>query len=266
MRRRSSRLAVALTLCATALSACGTGGAGAAGDTAAVEQLRAEIITVHPFDPSSFTQGLEVMDDELLVGTGRYGESRIYRSTAEGRELHSAALGDRYFGEGITRAGAHIWQLTWTSGVAVRRDAHTLEVLDEVSYTGEGWGICHDGSTLIMSDGSAELQFRDPDTFGEIRDRVQVHLDGAPVSRLNELECVDGQVYANIFRSTDILRIDPDSGAVTAVIDASTLPNNAPSDIDNVLNGIAHIPDTDRFYLSGKRWPDLYEVRFTAAG
>lgn len=275
MRRRSSPVAgsirlralgvvTATTSGAALLSACAT--TDATPGTTPVEHLQPEIIAVHPFDESSFTQGLEVIDGDLLVGTGQYGASRVYRSTVDGRELHSGELDPGYFGEGITRAGDILWQLTWTSGVALRRDAETLEPLGEVAFEGEGWGICHDGATLIMSDGSADLQFRDPETFGEVRERVQVHLDGSPVPDLNELECVDGEIYANVFLSTDILRINPTDGAVTAVIDASALPNNSRPDVNNVLNGIAHIPGTDRFYLSGKRWPDLYEVRFSTSG
>lgn len=231
---------------------------------AVVEHLVPEIISTHSFDSTSFTQGLELDGDELIVGTGQYGGSRIYRSSVDGQESVSQSLDPEFFGEGITKSGDVIWQLTWNEGVAFKRDADTLEELDSVSYDGQGWGICSTDDALITSDGSSTLTFRDPETFAE-NSTVDVTLDGSPVGNLNELECVDGEVYANIFLETDIMRIDPNSGEVTAVIDASNIPNNATPDTNNVLNGIAHIPDSDRFYITGKRWPDLYEVRFVPA-
>lgn len=231
---------------------------------AVVEHLVPEIISTHSFDSTSFTQGLELDGDELIVGTGQYGGSRIYRSSVDGQESVSQSLDPEFFGEGITKSGDAIWQLTWNEGVAFKRDADTLEELDRVSYDGQGWGICSTDDALITSDGSSTLTFRDPETFAE-NSTVDVTLDGFPVGKLNELECVDGEVYANIFLDTDIMRIDPNSGEVTAVIDASNIPNNATPDTNNVLNGIAHIPDSDRFYITGKRWPDLYEVRFVPA-
>lgn len=231
---------------------------------AVVEHLVPEIISTHSFDSTSFTQGLELDGDELIVGTGQYGGSRIYRSSVDGQESVSQSLDPEFFGEGITKSGDAIWQLTWNEGVAFKRDADTLEELDNVSYDGQGWGICSTDDALITSDGSSTLTFRDPETFAE-NSTVDVTLDGSPVGNLNELECVDGEVYANIFLDTDIMRIDPNSGEVTAVIDASNIPNNATPDTNNVLNGIAHIPDSDRFYITGKRWPDLYEVRFVPA-
>lgn len=231
---------------------------------AVVEHLVPEIISTHSFDSTSFTQGLELDGDELIVGTGQYGGSRIYRSSVDGQESVSQSLDPEFFGEGITKSGDAIWQLTWNEGVAFKRDADTLEELDRVSYDGQGWGICSTDDALITSGGSSTLTFRDPETFAE-NSTVDVTLDGSPVGNLNELECVDGEVYANIFLDTDIMRIDPNSGEVTAVIDASNIPNNATPDTNNVLNGIAHIPDSDRFYITGKRWPDLYEVRFVPA-
>ncbi|GAB3708877.1 glutaminyl-peptide cyclotransferase [Corynebacterium nasicanis] len=244
----------------TALSAC------AAAEEPAVEKLVPQIVATHPFNPESFTQGLEVEDDgTLLVGTGWYAESRLYRATLDGEELASVDLDPTWFGEGITRHGDHIWQLTWQDHTAVQRDAETLEEIGRVSYPGEGWGLCSTGSELIMSDGTSQLRRLDPDTFAE-RDRVDVTLEGVAQEGLNELECVDGDVYANVFLGTDILRIDAASGAVTAVIDGSVLPNNARPDPNHVLNGVAHLPGTDRFLLTGKRWPDLYEVEFVPAG
>ena len=129
-------------------------------------------------------------------------------------------------------------------------------------YEGEGWGLCNFGNELIMSDGSEQLRHVDPKTFEEIAPRTQVTLDGNAVDNLNELECVDGAVYANVWMSKDILRIDPASGQVTAVIDTTGLEHVDSDDPNAVLNGIAHIPGTDEFWVTGKRWDDLYRVRF----
>lgn len=256
------KLASLAILSSLSLASCST---PPADSEAGVEHLVPEIISTHSFDSTSFTQGLELDGDELIVGTGQYGGSRIYRSSVDGQESVSQSLDPEFFGEGITKSGDAIWQLTWNEGVAFKRDADTLEELDRVSYDGQGWGICSTDDALITSDGSSTLTFRDPETFAETS-TVDVTLDGSPVGNLNELECVDGEVYANIFLDTDIMRIDLNSGEVTAVIDASNIPNNATPDTNNVLNGIAHIPDSDRFYITGKRWPDLYEVRFVPAG
>ena len=225
----------------------------------------------YPFDQDSFTQGLEVAPDgTLLVGTGQEGQSRLYRRTldaagsARDAELASVDLDPQYFGEGITQVGDSVWQLTWQDGVALRRDADTLEATGRATYDGEGWGLCARDDELIFSDGSAELRRMDPDSLEE-RERFRVTSDGAPVTGLNELECVGDDIYANVFTTTDIVRIDANSGEVTALIDASALPNHASPDPNNVLNGIAHLPGTDEFLLAGKRWPDLYRVTFEPA-
>lgn len=236
----------------------------------APEELTAVVRERLDFDPTSFTQGLEVAPDgTIIVGTGWEGQSRIYRRTAEGDELASAALEPAFFGEGITRARDHLIQLTWQDHVAVLRDPETLAELSRVNYDGEGWGICYraDADEVIFSDGSAELRRMDPNTLEE-RERFTVTSGGTPVEGLNELECVGDQVYANVFTTTDIIRIDAATGEVEAVIDASSVPNNAASDPNNVLNGIAHIPgtsDPEEFYVTGKRWPDLYRVTFEPA-
>lgn len=260
-RSRSFRARVLpLFLSAAVLAGCG----GPGGE---VEYLRAEVVERLPFDETSFTQGLEVSPDGVLyVGTGLEGESRIYTRDAQGEQLRSQELDPEMFGEGITLVDGSVWQLTWQSGTAIERDAETLEETGRAEYSGEGWGICavDDGSELIFSDGTDELRRLDPETFEE-KGRFDVTLDGRPVSGLNELECVGDAVYANVFTTTDIMRIDAASGKVTAVIDASGVPNNAAEDPNNVLNGIAHIPGTNEFYLAGKRWPDLYRVSFVAA-
>lgn len=226
------------------------------------QYLRAEVVARHPFDEASFTQGLEVdQRGHLLVSTGQTGQSRIYRRDMDGRELQSADLDREFFGEGITRVGPTIWQLTWRDHVAVRRDAETLEETGRVSWPGEGWGICAlTDQLLVASDGSPQVRLLDAATLREVS-RTTVG-GTTPIAGLNELECVNGEVYANVFLTDQIVGFDPHSGRVLAHIDASGLPNNAKPDVDNVLNGIAHLPGTDRFLLAGKRWPDLYEVTF----
>lgn len=234
-------------------------------ETEGMEMLTVSINETLPFDDSSFTQGLEVAPDgTLYVATGMNGESRIYRTTTEGKELASQDLAPEFFGEGITRVGDHLWQLTWQSNTAIKRDAETLDELERTSFDGEGWGLCHrqDAGEVIFSDGTAELRRMDPDTLTE-RERFTVTRDGQPLEGINELECVGDDIYANIFTTTDIVRIDAKTGKVEALIDASGLPNNASPDPNHVLNGIAHIPDSDNeFFLTGKRWPDLYRVTF----
>lgn len=227
-----------------------------------VQRLTAHVEQRLPFDSASFTQGLEVAENgTIYVGTGQEGESRLYTRTPDGEELRSVALDPQFFGEGITRIDDILWQLTWQNGTAIRRDAATLEETGRAHYDGEGWGICARDNEVIFSDGTEQLRRMDPDTLEE-RGRFTVTLDGQPVTGLNELECVGDEVYANIFTTTNIMCIDARSGKVTAVIDASGLPNNAEPDPNNVLNGIAHIPGTEEFYLTGKRWPDMYRVTF----
>lgn len=258
-------LACVLALSSTIASSCGQSPAPEQPAAAEVERLTTEIVATHPFDDTSFTQGLEMEEEgTLLVGTGWAGESRIYRRTLDGQVLSSQDLEPHFFGEGITRHGDTVWQLTWQAGLAVERDAESLAEVDRVSYPGEGWGLCAFEDELVMSDGTAELRRLDPATFGE-RDRFTVTREGEPVAGLNELECIDGEIYANVFLTTDIVRIDAATGDVTAVIDASSLPNRATDDPNHVLNGIAAIPGTDRFLLTGKRWPDLYEVELVPA-
>lgn len=239
------------------------------GSTTTVERFEANVIEQLPFDASLFTQGLEVTPDgDVLVGTGQYGESGIF-TLPVGSESAQQHVGneDDVFGEGLTQYdsadGPLIWQLSWDSGEAYKYDAESYELLDTVSYPGEGWGLCSvdNSSTLVMSDGTNELRHLDGESFEE-QSRVPVTLDGQDVDNINELECVDGEVFANVWFSTDILRIDPATGEVTGIVDASGLENNAEEDPDHVLNGIAHIPDTDEYFLTGKRWPDMYRVSF----
>lgn len=248
--------------------------AGAAPATpggAAPEALRPVVVRSLPHDPGAFTQGLELDRGRLIESTGIYGRSTIREvDPRTGRVLRSRRLPARLFGEGATVAGDRVWQLTWREGVARVYARKGLRLLRTVAYDGEGWGICFDGRRLVTSDGSASLAFRDPVTFrvaGRVRvtvggpARARAGLPAGAVRRLNELECVDGSVYANVWQTDVIVRIDPGSGRVTAVIDASALLPPAEAAGADVLNGIAHDPARGLFLLTGKLWPRLYEVR-----
>ena len=217
---------------------------------------------VLPHDRSSFTQGLELADGTLYEGTGGHGRSALRAlDPGTGRVLREERLPAALFGEGITVVDDRIWQITWEEGVAIERDRASLRELRRVRYPGEGWGLCRDGSRLVMSDGSDRLSFRDPATFAPLG-QIAVTLEGRPVPEINELECTGGQVWANVWGGDEIVRIDPATGQVTAVVDASGLLTQEEQRGADVLNGIAAVPGTDEFLLTGKYWPHLFLVRF----
>nr|WP_245782481.1 glutaminyl-peptide cyclotransferase [Actinokineospora terrae] len=231
-----------------------------------VPTLRPQVLAEIPHDQGAFTQGLELVDGVLYEGTGLEGRSEL-RATdpADGSVQERTQLPSEFFGEGITVVGDRIWQITWQNGVAVERDRSTLAERRRVTYAGEGWGICHDGTRLVMSDGTDKLTFRDPTTFAATGE-VRVRDAQGPVERLNELECVNGAVYANIWETDRIVRIDPASGGVTAVVDLTGLLPEGERTGADVLNGIAAVPGTDEFIVTGKLWPKLYRVRFATSG
>ncbi|KAB1501337.1 glutaminyl-peptide cyclotransferase [Corynebacterium sp. 320] len=253
---------------ATSLAACSSSSeTSSSSDAPQAHTLTAEVLAAHPWDKSSFTQGLEVAPDgSLLVGTGMYSQSRIYRTTLDNKQSQNHNLPAEFFGEGIALHGDHVWQLTWKEHVAIKRKASDLSEVGRVEYPTEGWGLCSDGQRLVMSDGTSTLYFRDPDTFEELG-RVDVTLHGDPLPKLNELDCSsDGSVWANVWQRDDIVRIDPDTGEVKDVVDlAGMLPAQEDRGAD-VLNGIASIPGTSaterKFYVTGKYWDELYEVQF----
>lgn len=227
-----------------------------------------EVVREMEHDPQAFTQGLELHDGVLYESTGMYGTSWIATRPLEGPATEYSAqemLPPDQFGEGlaVTSAG-NVWQLTWQDNIAYQRDAATLAERGTVEYDGEGWGLCAqsaaDGERLIMSNGSANLTFRDPETFAPLGE-VAVTMDGQPVEQLNELECVGDHVYANVWMTDSIIRIDPATGVVDRVWDLSELAQPRPSDPNAVLNGIAAVDDSGTFLVTGKLWPTLYEVR-----
>ncbi|MFJ7178095.1 glutaminyl-peptide cyclotransferase [Streptomyces massasporeus] len=238
----------------------------AAGSAAGpVEQLRVRVLDVLPHDPTAYTQGLEMAGHTLYEGTGLPGESSIRRGPPGGPPTVRAELPAPLFGEGVTVLGPTLWQLTWRDRIAIERDAATLAELRRLPYPAEGWGVCHQPGQgrLVTSDGSARLTFRDPRTLAPTGELL-VTLGGRPVPRLNELECVGDRVYANVWPSDRIVRVDTGTGAVTAQIDASGLLPSKKRRPAEVLNGIAAVPGTDMFLLTGKWWPKMFRVTFVA--
>jgi glutamine cyclotransferase len=219
-----------------------------------------QVIQVYPHDPTAFTQGLAFDGETLYEGTGLNGRSSLRRvDLVTGAVVQQANLAEDYFGEGITVFGPRIYQLTWQSRVGFVYEKSTFALLREFSYPTEGWGITHDGTRLIMSDGTARLYFWDPETLAEIGS-VDVYDSQGPVTRLNELEFVQGELLANIWQSDRIARIDPTTGQVTGWIDLSGLLSPAERASADVLNGIAYQSTTNRLFVTGKLWPKLFEI------
>lgn len=223
---------------------------------------KVKVLSSVPHDTSAYTQGLVWSEGMLYESAGQYGQSSLRQVDAKtGQVLRAVQVPQRYFAEGLARVGDRLIQLTWQEGAALVYDLATFERRGELPYSGEGWGLCFDGQRLIQSDGSDRLSFRDPATFAATGG-VNVALDGRPAMRLNELECVDGAVYANVWQSDEILQIDPATGRVIAVIDASGLLTWKEAVRAEVLNGIAWKPETKTFLLTGKYWPKMFEVVF----
>ena len=219
------------------------------------------IINTYPHQQDAFTQGLFYSDGYLLESTGLYGQSSLRKVDLEsGAVLHKIDLESYYFAEGITLWNDRIYQLTWRSRIGFIYDSMTFTVLDSFFYSTEGWGLTHDDTHLIMSDGSSFLSFRSPETFEELM-RIEVIADGVPVNRLNELEFIEGKIYANIWLTNTIAIIDPATGWVTGWIDLTDLlPNSACPQNTDVLNGIAYDHIEGKLFVTGKWWCFLYEI------
>jgi glutaminyl-peptide cyclotransferase len=234
----------------------------------AVERLAVRVLATHPHDPECYTQGLLWHQGELYESCGLYGQSSLRRvDPATGAVRQKVSVPAQYFAEGLALVGERLLQLTWREGIAFVYDRKSLAKTGEVRYQGEGWGLCYDGRRLVMSDGSDRLTVRDPATFavsgagGEIK----VNRDGVPVDQLNELECVGDSIYANIYQTDEIVRIDAATGRVTGSIDAAGLLTPEEREKAEVLNGIAWNPETRRFWITGKRWPKIFEVELVPA-
>lgn len=220
-----------------------------------------KLIATYPHDPKAFTEGLEYKDGFLYESTGLNGESSIRKvDLATGRVLKEMPLSTVYFGEGITFFGGRVFQLTYQSGIGFIYDSKTWAPLGNFHYPGEGWALTHDDKRLIMSDGSSAIRFLDPATQRELG-RVVVRDGTRPVTYVNELEYIEGEVWANVWQTDRIIRIDPRNGQVKSWVDLSGLlkPSEHTPDID-VLNGIAYDAQRKRIFVTGKRWPKVYQI------
>jgi glutamine cyclotransferase len=234
--------------------------------SASLPLLGYQIVRVYPHDPDAFTQGLQYVDGVLYEGTGLHGRSSIRRVALEtGKVEQKRDVPAEYFGEGITVWKNDLIELTWQSHVALVYDRATFEPKKQFTYPGEGWGLTHDGTNLIMSDGSDELRYLDPVTFVEKR-RLKVTAAGAPLRNLNELEYVKGEILANVWQTDYVARIQPATGTVTAYIDLRGLLSPAERAKTDVLNGIAYDAARDRLFITGKLWPRLFEIKLVQKG
>jgi glutamine cyclotransferase len=225
-----------------------------------------QVVHAYPHDSQAFTQGLIYADGHLYESTGLNGQSSLRMDDLEtGRVLQRLDLDSKYFAEGLTEWGSTLVQLTWQNHEARVYDVFSFRLLRTFTYTGEGWGLTQDGKSLILSDGSATLRFFDPANFHEVR-RIAVTDRGAPVTQLNELEFVHGEIYANIWHSDRIARISPKNGHVLGWIDLTgLLPASERSSAEAVLNGIAYDPVHNRLFVTGKLWPKLFEIKIVPA-
>lgn len=221
-----------------------------------------DVVSVLPHDPRAFTQGLVFLDGLFLESTGLNGESTLRRvDLKSGRVLQQIEVSPQYFAEGLALLGNRLFQLTWQNHKAFVYDLESFQLQREFTYEGEGWGLTTDGQWLILSDGTAEIRFLDPTTF-EVKRRFRVEFNARPLERLNELEYVKGEIFANLWGADYVARIDPATGRVLGMIDFSGLlsPQDRAPNTD-VLNGIAYDAKADRLFVTGKRWPKLFEVR-----
>lgn len=258
---------VVLTSALAALLGLGSGGElRQAPDEPEPEALRVKVLATLAHDREAYTQGLEWDGEAFVESGGRYGASFVRRwRPGEGEPLAETRLPDHLFGEGLAVVEDRVIQLTWREETALVWDRYTLAERGRIRYQGEGWGLCFDGQALVMSDGSSTLTLRDPHSLAVIA-RLKVRTPDGPLANLNELECAEGWIYANLYGTDRIARIDPASGAVRALIDASGLLSKTERMQAEVLNGIAYNPATETYYLTGKLWPQVFEVVFEPSG
>lgn len=252
-------LSSAVSLPAAAVVIC----SACSGTTAAHDY---EVVRQFPHDTGAYTQGLVYEGGELYESTGRLGFSQLRQvDLTTGQVLGAVSLANDRFGEGLALLNGKLYQLTWKSGVAYVYEAQTLTLVDSLTYQGEGWGLATDGTSLIMSDGTSTLRYRDPETFDVVRE-VTVTDKGLPLRQVNELEYVTGDLYANVYQSDWLVKIDPESGEVLQWIDlAGLLPADQRTTTTDVLNGIAYDADSGHLLVTGKLWPAMFELRLRSA-
>jgi glutamine cyclotransferase len=248
-----------LALLAAAACSCSSSSTEAAG----IPEYTYQIVHAYPHDTGAFTEGLFYKDGFLYESTGQNGQSSIRKVKLEtGEVLQKQDLPEEYFGEGIINWKDKLYQLTWQSEVGFIHNFDTFKTTGEFHYPGEGWSMTTDGKRIIMDDGTPEIRFWDPDTLKEIS-RLPVTADGQPVKNLNELEWVKGEIYANIWETDRIARIDPKTGKVVGWIDLENIlpAGERTPGSDSVLNGIAYDAEHDRLFVTGKNWPKLFEIK-----
>ena len=219
-----------------------------------------EVIAAYPHDRDAFTQGLAIDGGWLYEGTGGYGTSSLRRiEIPSGRIEKMVPLNASYFGEGITVLEGRLYQLTWRSRIGIVYDVETFDVLESFRYTGEGWGLTNDGEHLIVSDGTSSIRFLDPGTF-QIVKTLTVRQGDQAVNRINELEYIHDEIWANIWYQDRIARISPEDGTIRGWIDLGGLHPRSMRGPEDVLNGIAYDPAADRLFVTGKNWPQIYQI------
>ena len=234
---------------------------GSKASSGAAEQFTYSVIHSYPHDTNAFTEGLVYSDGFLFESTGLYGSSTLRRvNLTTGVVLQEISLGSQYFGEGIAIVNNTIIQLTWQEHIAFVYDKTSFALLGNFTYPTEGWGLTYDGTHLIMSDGSDNLYFLNPTTFQRVS-QIQVHDGNNSIYDLNELEYINGDIYANIFTQQRIAIINPQTGQVKAWLDLSGIQNLTGFNSEMVLNGIAYDAQNNRLFVTGKDWPQLFEIK-----
>lgn len=235
---------------------------------AAVPVFAYDVINTYPHDPEAFTEGLFYLNGFLYESTGLEGRSSIRKEKLEtGEVVQKIEVPAQYFGEGIVNWKRHLVSLTWKAQTGFVYDLATLKVQRKFSYPGEGWALTQDGKRLIMSDGTPDLRFLDPDSLQETG-RITVTYEGKPVKYVNELEWVKGRIYANVWHTNMLVIIEPASGVISGVVNLTGLlsPTDQLAGPESVLNGIAYDAAHDRLFVTGKNWPKLFEIRVLPAG
>lgn len=262
-----ARLVLILALSVAALQCNGGANSSPVNSTPApanapVAKQTYQIVNIYPHDSGAFTQGLIFVDGKLYEGTGQEGRSSLREVDLQsGRVVKKVDVPEPFFAEGITLLNGKIYQLTWQHQIGFIYNAQTLEKTGQFQYTGEGWGITNDGHSLIISDGSNRIRFLDPDSF-RVTKTIAVVDGRTPINELNELEYVNGEIYANIWHDQRIVTIDPQNGRVTGWIDLTgLLQPGAVTDEEAVLNGIAFDQAGNRLFVTGKLWPQLFEIK-----